>query len=200
MPNRKNLFTVAASAGMTVALTLGLFWTDGLNAKEDPNKITPKIVNPELNVQGATFSIKADQAHYDKTQEPVLTLKAHNPTDQAVEQEVTVFIQSTSAGARLSRRMVIPQSHWKHTQKVALKPGETKTFELKTGIQLPTGRVVNVALANAKDMIIADNLTRRVSGRRVAANNNVDVQAIFNIPNDAKVQQAAPQRRVAVQR
>ena len=159
---------------MTVALTAGVFRTADLNAEIDLNKITPRIATPTLNVEGGKFTIRTDLEHYDKTQEPVLTLKAHNPTDQAITQTIRVAITSIPPGATFSRRLVMPQSHWTHSQKVALKPGETKSIELKTGVKLPVGRVVNVTMSNPNasipNDILAQNLTRRNVSRRVAPN------------------------------
>ncbi|MDX1565360.1 MAG: hypothetical protein R3236_08150 [Phycisphaeraceae bacterium] len=174
MPNRTDLLTTAAAAAMTVALTAGVFRTADLNAETDPNKITPRIAVPTLNVEGGTFTIRTDLERYDKTQEPVLTLKAHNPTDQAITRKIQVAITSMSANARVSRRLELPRSHWTHSQTVALKPGETKTIQLKTGIKLPTGRVVSVVMSDPNALmpnpITAQSLTRRNVSRRVAPN------------------------------
>ncbi len=189
MPKQPNTITTTlASAGLTVALTTGLFMATGANAKDDANKITPRIAVPTLNVGGGQFTVKTDLAHYDQTQEPVLTLKAHNPTNQAIEQTVNVTVTSTPAGAAVSRRMVLPKSHWTHAQKVALGPGETKTFELKTGIKLPTGRLVNVMMSNPKQAILAQDLTRRGNARRVFQAKTNDPLALQRLDQRRRIQ------------
>jgi hypothetical protein len=146
MFNKQNWITTLTAAGMTTALSLGVFWSTGLIAKDKPAGVTPKIAQPTLNACGGKFNLTTDKANYATDESPVLTFTATNPTDKPIRDTITVAIQSISPSARLSRRITLPKLLWTHPQSVVLKAGETKTFTLKPGIKLPAKQIVTLSM------------------------------------------------------
>lgn len=149
----KDALIIGAIAVTTMAVTLTLLLPARVEANQTPT-IKPLIAQPKLVADGCTFTLKTDKQAYKPGETPRVTIRAVNPTDKPVRKDIWVSISGISPASRMSRRPKLPQSLWRDKCSVNLKPGETKTVSLNTGVKLPSGTMIIIAMTGEKQAVV----------------------------------------------
>ncbi len=155
----REILAVLGVAAATMAFTVVWFGPGRVGATDQPEEIKPAIVQPTLTTGGCEFVLTTDKPAYQPGESPTLRIVATNPTGEPVDATVWVSISSSSPFAAMLRAMPIPRSVWTGDCSVSLKPGETKTVTLSTGVQLSAGQSFSITMSDQQQVILTDVLS-----------------------------------------
>jgi hypothetical protein len=163
----KNVLAVLSVAAVTMAFTLATLGPRWAGAEGQSLEIKPTIVRPEMTSAGCRFSLSTDKETYAAGEPLVLLVEAHNPTDKPVETIVWATVSTPSPMLMISRVAPRPTVPWSGQCKVNLAPGETRTVELKTGI--------NATPLGSMTITLSDKLQTVIVGSGTMQNANVQL-------------------------
>jgi hypothetical protein len=156
----KNVLAVLSVAAVTMAFTLATLGPRWAGAEGQSLEIKPTIVRPEMTSAGCRFSLSTDKETYAAGEPLVLLVEAHNPTDKPVETTVWATVSTPppmSQTLMISRVAPKPTVPWSGQCKVNLAPGETRTVELKTGINATPLGSMTITLSDKLQEVIVGN-------------------------------------------
>lgn len=166
----RDLMAVLGVAAVTMAFTLVVGRPVRLGANDAASELIPEIAQPRLEIDGCVLVLTSDKKEYAPEEKPVLSIKATNPTRQAVKTSLSVNISATSPASRFSRRMVLPEILWTKQHPLTLSPGETRVVTLATETPLPKGKSISITMGDKKQaaMISSVQILRRSQGPNTA--------------------------------
>lgn len=150
----KDALIIGAIAATTMAVTLAVLLPARVDAVAQAPAVKPLIAQPKLVAGGCTFTLKTDKQAYKPGETPRVTIRAANPTDKPIREDIWVSMSGISPASRMSRMPVMPRSLWREKCSISLKPGETKTVCLDTGTKLPSGTIITIAMTGNKRPVV----------------------------------------------
>jgi hypothetical protein len=149
----KDILGILGVAAATTAFTVVLLGPAQLAATDNPQAITPRILQPTLLTQGCVLALKTDKAVYKPGEMPVLRIEATNPTSRPVETTVWPGISASTPPSPMARTLAPPKQLWSEKCIVKLDPGKTMTVTLPTNAKLPEGAQVSITISD-KDLTV----------------------------------------------
>lgn len=155
----RDVLIIVGTAAVTLALALAPWHAlPPANATGEPAALAlPQPAAIEFN--GLKLSLSLDKRTYATGDAPVVTLTATNTTGQAVSLDTMVTLMATDAVSPWSRMMPLPKQRWSQPCSIALQPGETRTYELRPAVPLPSGATGSVALHSGGKALTAAHFT-----------------------------------------
>jgi hypothetical protein len=148
----QNVFTVAGTAGITMAITLMLLGPRDSNPAYAAG-VKPVIAQPQFQSQGCTFVLKTDKATYEEGQSPVFELTASNPSTNSVQTRIWLSIMASAPNSRASRMAVMPRTLWLQECAGSLLPKETKKIAVSCDAKLPAGQDIFIIMTDKNETI-----------------------------------------------
>jgi len=150
-----DLLVIAVTAFVTTVAAVSLWEaTPKAIAAEQTTKETLKAP-PALEIGSVRLTLDLDRTAHKAGETPVVTLTAVNTRDRASKLKVVVGMTTVQPASPMARMMPRPTQVWSHSCKVKLKPRQTRTFELPTGVALKAGNVVAFSLRAGRESITA---------------------------------------------
>jgi len=116
-----------------------------------------------VHLSGVALTI-VDPATKGGTPEATATLKATNRLDAPVERKVRVQLEVTPPANPRARMLALPAEKWSREIALKLAAGETKTFDLRTGVSVGTREIARFRIGSKRETVLV-----RALGRKTAA-------------------------------
>ncbi|HUB87768.1 MAG TPA: hypothetical protein VMB22_07735 [Verrucomicrobiae bacterium] len=188
---KKNDIAIIGSVAIaTATLTVAALLPGSLNAGND--NAPEKISQPKLVAHGVEFTLASVKGQTFKAgDEPAFNLKAVNTTGKDVDTTVEVTMTSMSPASAGSRMVSFPQTLWKQSCPVTLKPNETKVIALTTDTKLPAGTTINIRLQPVDPQVVGADEQANVRQPAMFSPSMIVAMSFSTIPPAQKISATA---------
>lgn len=151
-----------AVIGVTAMLTAPFARPRAAHADGDQRTATPRLA-ATFNLDGVALTLD-DSATKGGAPEATATLTAVNTRDSAVDCKARVRLVVTPPANPRARMLMPPAEKWSQDIALKLAAGETKTFELHTGIRVGAREIATFSIGSRLKSSL-----KRTLGRKTAA-------------------------------
>jgi len=123
--------------------------------------VVPIVDAASLKIDGVELSVRyigsstGDRVMMVETGTTLkLELLAKNTSGRTSDLPVTISMSGTDASSPLSR-VIRFKELWRHDETIALAPGQIRTIELPTGINIANGQSISINMTSGKEAVSA---------------------------------------------